>query len=408
MTRLTLNAGCVLFSIASIACAQAVKPASTVVAGPASWSGSEKLDPAAHYVLTVEGGKPIPAQADAENRLWWIADKAATAGAGLTLKKESSPRRDRVKVEVVDDEHIRVTLDGKPFTTLNHVRSEPRPYLYPVLGPTGDPMTRAWPMEDVPAEKEAKQQDHDHHRSIWTAHGDIRTPLVPKKTSYWETDAKKDGKVAHRPGTGWQKVAKVVRITSGPVFGEIVLDVDWVTDDPQPQRQLFDTRTYRFFRSEGNQIVFDYHLVLHFPESDVTFAPTKEGGLMSVRIPVSMTEKPGKGHMVNSEGKKGMDECWAEPAKWCDYVGPVNDKTVGIAIFDGPKNFRHPVRWHIRNYGLYTANPFIGKSDKKDMTEDGSVTWKKGENVAFDYRVILHTGDTAEAKIAEQYATYGK
>lgn len=63
-------------------------------------------------------------------------------------------------------------------------------------------------------------------------------------------------------------------------------------------------------------------------------------------------------------------------------------------------NFRHPVRWHIRNYGLYTANPFIGHKDKKEVAESGDQTWKKGENVAFRYRCIIHKGDTAEAKIA--------
>jgi len=32
-------------------------------------------------------------------------------------------------------------------------------------------------------------------------------------------------------------------------------------------------------------------------------------------------------------------------------------KTVGIAVFDHPSNPRHPTTWHVRDYGLFAANP---------------------------------------------------
>ena len=103
-----------------------------------------------------------------------------------------------------------------------------------------------------------------------------------------------------------------------------------------------------------------------------------------------------------------MAECWGEEAEWCDYVGPVNGNTLGIALFDARSNPFHPTRWHIRDYGLYTANPFIGHRDKKEIPQDSNKTWKKGENATFNYRVVIHRGDTSEAKIADQYGAYAR
>ena len=37
-----------------------------------------------------------------------------------------------------------------------------KPYMWPLIGPNGKPMTRAYPMEDV----EGERQDHPHHRSV--------------------------------------------------------------------------------------------------------------------------------------------------------------------------------------------------------------------------------------------------
>ncbi len=374
---------------------------------PLCWKPAQPAAPGKACLLAWPDGQSVVAQADDQGRLWWLG--AAGGPAGEPQVRENPDATVHVKVERVGDDQIAVLIDGQPFTMFSFKKDEPRPYLYPVIGPTGDPVTRDWPMKDNPAEKERKQQDHPHHRSLWTAHGDVRTPEhADKGTDYWATDQTREiegqRKAVYRGGNaGQQLVTKIVRTVSGPVFGLIEAEVDWVTSEGK--RELSDTRTYRFFRGTDAQRVIDYQLVLHFPESDVTFADTKEGGLIATRIPPSLTEKPGEGHMVNSKGGKGGEQCWGQPADWCDYVGPVNGKTLGIAIFDAPSNFRHPTRWHIRDYGLYTANPFMARSvDKKN--EDSSHTWQKGESQTFHYRLIIHKGDTAQARIAEQYATY--
>ena len=84
-------------------------------------------------------------------------------------------------------------------------------------------------------------------------------------------------------------------------------------------------------------------------------------------------------------------------------------KTVGIAIFDHPQNPRHPTWWHVRDYGLFAANPF-GQHDFESLADKtaGNLTVPAGKSVTFRYRFYLHEGDEQQAKVAERYKQYVK
>jgi hypothetical protein len=390
-------------------------------AGPMCWKPAEPLDPKAAYCLAAEGRPATTAQLDAEGRLWWWA---APMKPGETIMYEVQIRpaaeaRDRVKVEQVKDGVIDVTIDGKPFTTFHFDKESPKPYLYPVLGPTGDPVTRDYPMKYNPLEKNPGQgiksrQDHPHHRSLWTAHGDVRTKDFSKPGSNYWNEVKEKGSTAMaatRKGNDVEDVKRIARMVSGPVFGQIEAEIDWITKDGR--RELTEDRTYTFFRGDDDSRVIDTKNVFKFPDGDVMFADTKEGGIIALRLAVTMDEigatvdgKKVHGQMCNSNGGVGAKQCWGKAADWCDYVGPVDGKTVGVAVMDNPKNFRHPETWHIREYGLYTANPFGLKEFTGDKSKDGSKIWKKGETVEFNYRILLHKGDTKAADVPEAYRMY--
>ena len=59
-------------------------------------------------------------------------------------------------------------IDGQLFTEYL-VQSGTKPILWPIIGPTGKPMTRDYPMRDRAGEK----KDHPHQRSLWFTHGDV-------------------------------------------------------------------------------------------------------------------------------------------------------------------------------------------------------------------------------------------
>jgi hypothetical protein len=392
-----------------------------VAAGPMM----AQLDKPIHAAVLVSGSHHFETQSDAQNRVWWWTD-GLPANQTLVCTLNPSKVPHRVRVEKRGEDVIEVTIDGKPFTALNFKKTEPRVYLYPLIGPTGVGVTRDFPMKYNPIEsRENKPPDHPHHRSLWTAYGDIRIKEFDKKGfDFWaETGAEArpegmppavgKGEQVRKPVKSLPKqvLTRIVRTVSGPVFGQIEAEIEWRT--PDGERVFTENRTYTFFAGNQNQRIIDQTNVFKFNDMDVKFADTKEGGILSLRLAVTMDEKgvskpePMHGQMTNSKGGVGAKECWGKPADWCDYVGPLAGQTVGVAVFDNPGNFRHPTRWHIRDYGLYTANPFSisGLTDGK-LKEDGSRVFKKGESAEFNYRVVLHKSDTRAAHIPDQWSLY--
>jgi len=385
-----------------------------IPAGPMWFKPATTLDPQQYYYLSCKDADLL-VQVDKEDRVWWWQNKPLKAGqtytwellvAGTGVSPEAGGLPSRVRK--AGDEQMDVKISGKPFTSLVFKKAEPKVYLYPIIGPTGEPMTRDFPMKDNPIEKDEDEkfnhQDHRHHRSLWCAHGDIRTSDMSKTGSnYW--DEVKDAPIEKVPH---QVLTKIVTQASGPVFGQIAANIDWINE--KGEKDFTEQRSYMFLAGEDVRII-DIRSTFKFDEKDVTFGDTKEGGIVSVRTAATISEKgvnkPERlsGKRFNSAGKSG-DDTWGQPADWCDYVGPVAGKTVGIAILDHPKNYGHPTHWHIRNYGLYTANPFGLAAFLKDAGKNGSRTWKKGESVEFNYRIILHKDDTKAAGIADQWRLY--
>ncbi len=120
--------------------------------------------------------------------------------------------------------------------------------------------------------------------------------------------------------------------------------------------------------------IIDFDFRIFASDGPVTFGDTKEG-MFGIRVASSMdvTRKQG-GRITNAEGLTD-EKAWGKPSPWVDYVGPVKDKIVGIAIINHPLSFRYPTTWHVRTYGLFAANPFgwhdFGRPERGDYTIPG-------------------------------------
>lgn len=282
-------------------------------------------------------------------------------------------------------DRLRVEINGRLFTEY-YFKDVPRPYCYPIIGPGDRPMTRNWPMKDTPDE----QHDHPHHRSFWFAHGSVNGH------DFW-SEEKNFGRTVHE---------RFTEVKSGRLFGEIKSENKWVTQEGQVV--CTDDRTLRIYqpRTDDEQIV-DFELTLHASHGPVTLGDTKEG-TMAMRLAETMrlSGPVGHGHIVNSEGIRD-GQTWGKRADWCDYYGPVDGKIVGVAIFDHPKNPHHPTWWHVRDYGLFAANPF-GRHDFEKLADKsaGNLTIPAGGSLTFRYRFYLHAGDEKQARVAEHYQQY--
>jgi len=277
---------------------------------------------------------------------------------------------------------LRISIAGQLFTEY-YYRDVPRPFLYPIIGPGNLPMTRNWPMKNVPDE----EQDHPHHKSLWFSHGDVNG------IDFW-ADGEKKGRIVHE---------KFTQIKSGLFMGLIQSEDKWI--GPDGKVVLTDERTLRI-RNRPEARLLDFEITLHASNGEVTFGDTKEG-TMAIRIAETMRlkGKVGQGHIVNSAGVRD-DATWGKRAEWCDYYGTVNGQIAGVAIFDHPANPRHPTWWHVRDYGLFAANPFGQHDFEKQPAGTGNLVIPAGESVTFRYRFYFHPGDEKQAKVDEYYREY--
>jgi hypothetical protein len=310
-----------------------------------------------------------------------IVSTAPSADVGA-----SGASKEGVEITRLAD-RLRVEINGQLFTEYFY-KDVPRPYCYPLIGPGNVAMTRNWPMKDLPNEA----HDHPHHRSLWFAHGAVNGH------DFW-SEQKAFGKTVHED---------FLEVKSGKKEGVIRERNKWVAADGTVV--CTDERTLRFYNPGGaNERVIDFEITLKASNGELILGDTKEG-TMAVRLAETMRlkGKVGQGHIVNSAGVRD-DQTWGKRAEWCDYYGPVEGKTVGIAIFDHPKNPRHPTWWHVRDYGLFAANPF-GQHDFEKLPNKtaGDLIVPAGKSVTFRYRFYLHEGDDQQAKVAEKYKQYVK
>lgn len=278
---------------------------------------------------------------------------------------------------------IAVTIDGQPFTDFHSGSDAGKPFLAPLRSASGKIVTRHYPMEKIDGES----RDHLHHRGLWFSYDDVNG------IKFWENDP------SYTKGKIGRIVVTSTKMRDGQKSGSLLMAADW--NGPDGKAVLKEHRVMTFSAKPGLRII-DFDIVLTAMEN-VTFGDTKEGAF-AIRLADSMIEKKG-GHMVNAEGKSGMNAVWGHRSPWVDYSGDVDGEKVGIAIFDNPKNPRFPTYWHSRDYGLFALNPFGQKAFDKDQPESN---WKleKGKSLRFRWRVVIHEGDADAAHIAQLYNEY--
>jgi len=285
---------------------------------------------------------------------------------------------------VLGDQGVTIQRNGKLLTQYL-IDSGTKPVLYPVIGPGNTPMTRRFPIE---SKGEHERDDHPHHRSFWFTHGKVNG------VDFWLEKEGEGGKIVHQ---AFEKI-------EGGETATIVTINKWI--GPDGNEICRDRRTLTFGEDHGMQYI-DFDVTVFADAEPVTFGDTKEGSF-GVRVPGTMkVDAKMGGVIVNEHGEKDKS-AWGKRSAWVDYVGPVEDKTLGIAILNHPDSYGFPTYWHVRTYGLFAANPFgvhdfVGKEAKR-----GDHTIEPGKSMTLRYRVLLHEGDTEQAKIKEAFARYSK
>jgi hypothetical protein len=295
---------------------------------------------------------------------------------------------------LAESNRVRVEINSRLFTEY-FFKDVPKPYCYPLIGPGEVPVTRHYPQKDIPGE----EHDHPHHHSFWFGFGDLNGH------DFWR-EITNTGRIVH---DGF------LELRSSKKLGVIRSRNKWIAANGEII--CTDERTLRFHNSGNHERIIDFEITLRPVAGDLRFGETKEG-MVAVRVAESMrlvkpalkNEKPlaGNGHILNSAGVRDAD-AWGKRAQWVDYYGPVDGKIVGVAIFDHPTNFRHPPRWHARDYGLLAANPFGGHEyDSSEPKGSGAFTLPAGKSLTFRYRLLLHEGDDKQGRVAQKFSEFAR
>jgi hypothetical protein len=337
-------------------------------------------------------------------RIIFVASSLLAAGA---LAAYGSPSKHGLSIR--ETPHgVSVEFGGQPFAEYV-IDQANKPYLWPVIGPTGKSMTRGYPMVDLPGEP-AAQRDHPHQRGIsfgledcngntWCEPATYAEMLTNEKTTAKAQELiAKLGSIKHREFTR-------LDVRNEGDDSHAVVESICEYRDPAGKVGLTERRRFTFRATDTTRMI-DVDQDLRAGDKPVRVGDNKDAGLY-IRVPVDMAvdSKQG-GRIVNSEGLVDA-AAWSKPARWCDYHGPSGGETLGIAILNHPSSFRHPTRWHVRPYGLFTANPFAQRVFDNSLP-DGSITLQPDAAVQLRHRFVFHSGDEQAAGIEKAWQAYAK
>ena len=295
------------------------------------------------------------------------------------------------------DQRIMISVDGRPFTVYRHGESTTKPFFWPILGPNGAAVTRNFPN----AEKEGEAKDHPWHRGLSFTHGEVDVE-GRKSVDFWAEGVAVQGRIVHRSFDP----APSVRA------GVLTFGTRDVWQAPDGATLVQDHAFWQVDDLGRGSVRIALVIELKAGDKAVRFGDTKEGSfavrvatdLDEVSEPTGLRARSPRGKVVDSQGVVGANQLWGKPSDWVDYSGRSGGEAVGIAIFDHPAN-RPRARWHVRDYGLFSANPFGDRAFANQKGGPG-VSLEPGRSLTYRFALLVHPGDARTGEVARRYREY--
>lgn len=242
----------------------------------------------------------------------------------------------------------------------------PRPYFFPVNGPSGHSLTRMG---------HPGAPNHDHHRSLWFAHNDLMG------NDFWSEN--KPPRISQKQ---WYA------IEDGDQAASIALELHWTDGhDPQPLARQDVIMTIR-----PTDDAWTLELQSDFRGGGEGVAFRKNNfGVLGLRVAKSLSVVFGSGKITGSDGQTGEKALFGQPNRWIDFSGPIangihgQEVQEGLALVDHRDNPHHPAKWHVRDDG------WMGPS----LSRDEDVPLDPKQPLTVRYLVCVHRGPVDAARI---------
>lgn len=275
----------------------------------------------------------------------------------------------RMQATPLPDFQMALERDGTEIARMHFNPAGNRPFVFPLIGPSGRPVTRIGHPHDP--------SGHSHHNSVWISHEDVNG------ISFWND--KGDGRIIHK---------KVDWIEDSNEDTSVMTISDWTTRAGDVLLQERRVTTARALTGKEWILIID--LRLEARTNEVTIGKSAFG-LLGVRMAKTIGVKDGGGTVTSSEGGINEKGTFWKPARWIDYSGPITTGVIeGVTLMDHPANSNHPSVFHIRDDG------WMGSS----FTFDGPRVLKKGEAIQLRYGLFVHSGGGKAKSIEPLYRLF--
>lgn len=245
-----------------------------------------------------------------------------------------------------------------------------RPFVYPVIGPSGRSLTRMGHPHDP--------ESHSHHNSVWISHHDVAG------VSFWNDRGA--GRIVHQ---------RVLRLDDGPAAAAVLTENAWMATNRVllSERRLTTVETL----PDGEwMLILD--LQLEATHEPVTLGKTPFG-VIGVRVAKTIGVHDGGGMIRNSEGGVNEAGVFWKPARWVDYSGPIAANAVeGLTLMDHPRNPNHPSVFHVRDDGWMGAC----------LTFDAPRTLEPGQPLRLCYGIYVHRGLPTREQLDARWSGFSK
>lgn len=290
-----------------------------------------------------------------------------------------APGFPRAMIVPQPDDQVSFQVDGREWLRYHFGERTPKPYFYPVMGPSGSPVTRITHPHDP--------HTHNHHLSLWVGHEKIGG------TSFW----------GHNRNPSRIVFDHIKKIEDGDRAALTILG-RWLDGEKKPL--LLDERIWTLsprFETLGPDGFGEYTLDLAMTLTPV--GPTitigkSPFGFAAVRVAKMMGTADGGGTIRNSEGQINEEQLMPHRrARWCDYSGtPAPGVVNGVTLMDHPSNPNHPTFFHVRRDG------WMGSS----FSFEGDIVVTKEKPLVLKYRFYVHAGAGEPKALEAEWERWSK
>jgi hypothetical protein len=274
------------------------------------------------------------------------------------------------QTKIVAEKHhskIDVLINKNLFTSYIFSEDEKYPFFFPVNGPSNSSVTSM------------RNGNYPHHSSLFFGCDKVNGG------NYWQEGLERGQIISLRADI----------IESGN--DKVVIEAENIWRRPNANSPIKDFRKITITAPSNDLFQIDFDITMEML-MDVTIDKTNHS-LFSGRMDADLAVTNG-GTMVNANGDKGEKGTFGKRSPWIDFYGKRGDKIEGMAIMQHPSNEWYPSPWFTRDYGFFSPTPMYWPANDKETT------LKKGQTIKLKYRVLVHAGDVASAKIAEQFEVY--